>query len=563
MIWFVQTFRSYPELALFLTLALGFWLGKLRIGQFELGSVTGTLLAGILIGQMRIEIDSQMRSFFFLMFLFAVGYGVGPQFVRGLKKDGIPQLIFSVSQCGVSLAVAYLLARVLGYDLGQAAGVFAGSHTVTAAMGVAVDSIAGLALPISEKEFALKHLPVAYAVTYIFGTAGAAWFLSSIGPKILGVNLPAECQKMEMNTNNSDGDSGFLSLAERFDLRAYRLENERLHGKTIGEFEILFGQARVFVECMRRKGSVVHFNLSTVLERGDILGVMARREMHLNNSLDIGPEVADPDLLDVTVEVLEVVVINKEVAGITLKELAWSPLGRSQTRGVFLRKLVRGGIEIPISEDVVIDRGDVFQLIGSKGNLDRVASYLGYADRPTEMTDMIFVGSGIVIGGLLGAITLRVNNFPLQLSTSVGALLAGLIFGWLRSVKRTFGRIPAPALWILQNLGLTAFIAALGISVGPSFVVGIKESGVNMFVAGIFASTLPLIFGILMGKYVFKFHPAITLGATAGAQTSSASLAMIQNAANSKVPAMGYSVPYAVANILLTLWGAVIVWLLS
>jgi putative transport protein len=269
--------------------------------------------------------------------------------------------------------------------------------------------------------------------------------------------------------------------------------------------------------------------------------------------------VDDKALLDFPVQILDVVITNKVLAGKTLSELA----GHEFARGVFLRKLMRAGQEMPFTPGTSLDRGDVLTLVGAKRDVDRAAKEIGYADRPTNMTDMVFVGLGIVLGGLVGAVTIHVGGIPLSLSTSGGALMAGLVFGWLRSVNRTFGRIPAPALWILNNVGLTTFIAVVGISAGPSFVAGLKEAGLSLFVAGLVVTSVPLIIGVLMGKYIFKFHPGITLGAAAGARTTTAALGMIEDVAKSKVPALGYTVTYAVGNTLLTIWGLVIVLLLA
>jgi len=217
---------------------------------------------------------------------------------------------------------------------------------------------------------------------------------------------------------------------------------------------------------------------------------------------------------------------------------------------------------MPFAPGTVVDRGDVLQMVGSKRNVERAAEFFGYADRATNATDMIFVGMGIVLGGLVGALTIRVGGVPLSLSTSGGVLIAGLAFGWLRSVNRTFGRVPAPALWILNNVGLTTFIAAIGISAGPSFVAGVRDAGVSLFLAGIVVTSVPLVAGVLMGHHLFKFNPGITLGAAAGARTSTAALGLIQDAARSRVPALGYTVTYAVGNTLLTIWSLVIVLLM-
>jgi putative transport protein len=138
-------------------------------------------------------------------------------------------------------------------------------------------------------------------------------------------------------------------------------------------------------------------------------------------------------------------------------------------------------------------------------------------------------------------------------------LIAGLVFGWLRSKHPTFGRIPEPSVWILNNLGLNMFIAVVGITAGPSFVTGLKEVGISLFIIGALATSIPLIIGILMGRYVFKFHPAITLGCTAGSRTTTAALGAVEDAVGSETPALGYTVTYAVGNTLLIIWGVVIV----
>jgi len=557
--WIVKTFQQYPELAIFLTLALGYWIGNIKFGKFNLGAVTGVLLAGVLIGQMHITISPNVKSVFFLMFLFAVGYAVGPQFFRGLKSDGVPQVIFAALQCIVSLFTAYIVARFLGYDVGAAAGLLSGSQTISAVLGVATDAINQLSISAEEKTKLINHMPVAYAVTYLFGTAGSAWLLASIGPKLLRVDLPAECKKLEAKMGGTEAEPGVISMARKFDVRAYRVTNQILLNKTVADLEALPKDVRVFILRVRHGRTIIEPGPATVIVQDDVVVVATRHDVHVERGAMIGPEVDDKELLDFPVEVLDVVITNKSFAGKTLTELASS----ESARGVFLRKLVRAGQEMPFTPGTSIDRGDVLTLVGAKRDLERVVEELGYADRPTNMTDMVFVGVGIVLGGIVGALTIRLGGIPLSLSTSGGALMAGLVFGWLRSVKRTFGRIPAPALWILNNVGLTIFIAVVGISAGPSFVAGLKEAGVSLFLAGIVVTSVPLIIGVLMGKYLFKFHPGINLGACAGARTTTAALGMIEDVAKSKVPALGYTVTYAVGNTLLTIWGLVIVLLIS
>ena len=559
--WLVGTLRHYPELAIFLTLAIGYWVGKFKVGGFSLGAVTGTLLAGVLIGQLHIDISANVKSVFFLMFLFAVGYGVGPQFVRGLGADGLKQMAFAVIVVVFCLLSAYVAALIAGLDVGYAAGLLSGASTISAVIGVATDAINRLGLPPDQTQTLLNQIPIAYAVTYIFGTAGSAWFLASMGPKILGVDIVKECQEYEKTLSGGAGAAkpGMISAYRRFEARAYRIDpGSPMLGKPVSQ---LLPGIRVYVERVRRGGQIIEADGSTLLQPGDVVSMSGRRELlvdRVENELRL-PEVEDRDLLDQPAEALDVFVTSKELGGKTLEELSESDFAR----GVYLRRIMRSGIEIPILPKTQVHRGDILTLVGSQRHVEIAVKRLGYADRPTEMTDMVFVGLGIVLGGLVGALVFNVGGIPLSLSTSGGALIAGLIFGWLRSIHPTFGGIPAPALWVMNSVGLNTFIAVVGISAGPGFVAGLQELGISLFLWGIAVTLIPLLVGLLAGKYIFHFPAPINLGCCAGARTTTAALGMITETAKSQVPALGYTVTYAVGNTLLTIWGLVIVLLMT
>lgn len=566
MSWMVDTLRTYPEIAIFFSLALGFFVGNVKIGKFSLGSVTGVLLAGVLIGQARIEISPNVKSVFFLMFLFAVGYSVGPQFFRGLKSEGVPYALFALVLCASCLICAVVAAMVLGYNVGQAAGLLSGACTISAVLGVATDAINQLDQTPEQKKILLDSMPVAYAVTYLFGTAGSAWFLASVGPKVLGGNLVQACKELEAKLGAQEQEPGVVSAYARFVARAYRPTDPRFFEKTVGDFEkhlaALPGVGRAFVERIRHGQTIEEVTPATMLHEGDVIALAGPRDFLLQHQGSIGPEVEDRELLEFQAEILDVVVTNKDLEGKTLRQLADIHLGHD-ARGVFLRKLLRADQEIPISPGTQIDRGDVLQIVGSKRNVERVAKLVGYVDRVTDATNVVLMALGIAVGAVLGALSVQVGTIPLSLSTSGGALLGGLVCGWLRSRNRTFGRIPGPAVWLLNNVGLAAFISVVGISAGPSFVAGLKAAGLSLFLAGVFVTCVPLLVGLLAGRFIFRFHPAITLGACAGARTTTAALGAIQDACKSKVPAIGYTVPYAVGNMLLITWGVVIVALLA
>ena len=562
--WIINQLRERPELAIFLTLFLGFWLGKLRIGKFSLGTVTSVLLVGVLIGQLKIDVPGPIKSVFFLLFLFAVGYKVGPQFFRGLKKDGLPQVGFAVLMCVSVLVVTWLLALVMGYNPGEAAGLLAGSQTISAVIGVAEDTMANMGLDEAQRQSYINIIPVSYAVTYVFGTAGSAWVLSSLGPKLLGglEKVKAACKELEAKMGSSEADEpGFMHAARPVTFRAYKIENEWFkQGRRVIDLEMYFQKdgKRLFVERLRKQGVVRDVSPNTVLNIGDEVVLSGRREFVIGEEDWIGNEVQDAQLLDFPAETLPVTVTKKTFAGKTVANIRRHKF----MHGVSIRSIKRAGIEIPVLAQTKLDAGDVIEVVGTKQEVESAAAQIGYVDRPTHQTDMIFVGLGILIGGLFGALSIHIGGVPISLSTSGGALIAGLFFGWLRSKHPTFGRIPEASLWVLNNVGLNMFIAVVGIAAGPSFVQGFRDVGLSLFIVGAIATTLPLIIGLLLGKYVFKFHPAITLGCCAGARTTTAALGAIQDAVESETPALGYTVTYAVGNTLLIIWGVVIVLLI-
>src|SRR5262245_44971051 len=248
-------FKHYPELAIFLTLGVGYWVGSIKLGNFSLGAVTGTLLVGVLVGQMHIDISSTVKSIFFLLFLFALGYGVGPQFFRGLKSDGLPQVWFAIVICVLCLVTTWICAKVAGFDEGTAAGLLSGAQTISAVMGVATDTINGLELSAEQKKTMIDHIPVAYAVTYIFGTAGTAWILATLGPRLLKFDLAAASKEYEAKLAGGKEVSG-LTGYRMFTARSYRI-NDALAGKTVAQAEGQTGVFRVFIERIRRDGAIM------------------------------------------------------------------------------------------------------------------------------------------------------------------------------------------------------------------------------------------------------------------------------------------------------------------
>src|SRR6476646_2055937 len=192
-----ELLRHHPELALFATLSLGYFIGRLKFGALSLGTVASTLLIGVVIGLANIKIDPCTKCGFFYLFIFAIGYKVGPQFFQGLRGEGLQQAALSVIFCLLALGSVWAVSRILGYDKGLAAGLMAGAVTESATIGSASDAINQLNVPDDVKAIAVSHLAVGYSVTYLFGSAGVTWYLSQMAPKILQTDIRAACKQKE------------------------------------------------------------------------------------------------------------------------------------------------------------------------------------------------------------------------------------------------------------------------------------------------------------------------------------------------------------------------------
>ena len=557
------TLRAHPEVTFFLVLGIGYALGKLKVGSFSLGAVTGTLLAGVAVGQLGVHVPGEVKQCFFLLFLFSTGFRSGPQFFRGLKSDGIQQAALAVIIGTTGLVVAYLVSRLLSYDAGTAAGVIAGSLTESSTIGTASDAISRLSLSAADRATMINRIPVAFAVTYLIGVVGAAWFLAQLAPRLMGIDLEEECRRYERELQGGGHEKE--STARRdIEYRAYTVQpGSPLVGRRVHEIEQQTKAARLFVNRIRRGDQILEPDETTTVLSGDTLATTGRRELliaKVDEQILGVREVDDRDLLDLPAAVLDVVVTRADIDGRTLADLS----GEEAVRSVYLRRLTRAGTPVATFPGTKVQRGDVVTLVGPTRRLADAANRLGVPDRATDATDMVLVAFGIVAGALIGIPAVMLGGLEIGLSVSVGVLLSGVVCGWLRSMwPRYFGRIPGPTLWVFESIGLAGFVAVVGLDAGPDFVVGLRTSGPSLVLAGVVTVFVPHLVGVVLGHWAFKMPPGVMLGVCAGAGTATPALAAIQEAAKSTVPTLGYGVSYAVGNVLIALWGTVIVALIA
>ena len=561
--WLEKLFTKYPEMAAFLAVGIGCLVGRLKFRGVGLGVVTGSLLGGILVGNFfHVTVSDQAKSMFFLLFLFGIGYSVGPTFFHSLKGDGWRWAVLGTFVPVIGLLMSYAVAAFLKLDPGYAAGLLSGSLTESPAMGTASEAIRGLSLPNETKELLIGHIAVADAICYVFGTLGVIWCCASLGPKLLGINLHEESKKVEAKLGIQQAKLGVHSAWQAIGCRAYTVpQNAVIVGKTVGEAEKSVSGVRLFVERIRRGEEIFPPKRNTVLEAGDTLAVLGRTETLIKLLGPSSSEVADAELLQIPVASFDLYVTSKEIAGRTLQDIADN---LDEAQGVLLRGIIRGDESLPIGTETIVERGDTLQVTGSESAIQKLAPLVGRIIRPTDESNLSVLGLAVFVGVLVGAIiTIPIGNLKIALGTSIGTLLAGVLVGWARSVKPWFGEIPNAAILFMRSIGLTAFVAMVGLKAGPIFVSAVREQGYTLFLGGILVTLVPLICGLFFGRYVLKLDPALLLGGLAGAQTMIAGAAAVQEKSDSPVATLGYSYTVAFGHIFLTTWGTIIVFLMT
>jgi putative transport protein len=561
--WLVKLFTKYPEMGVYLAVGIGYIIGRLKFRGVGLGVVTGSLLGGVLIGNFfHVPVSDQAKALVFLLFLFGIGYSVGPSFLQNLKGDGWRWALLGVTVPVVGLATAYTVAHFLKLDPGYSAGMLSGALTESPAIGTAGEAIRNLSVPEDQKQLWIGHIAVADAICYIFGTLGVIWCCSSLGPKLLRFDLRTESKKVESELGIKQSKLGIYSAWQPIGFRAYKIpQNGPVVGKTVAEAEQSVPDARLFIERIRRGDKIFSPVVTTVLEAGDTVAVIGRTEVLIKALGPAASEVPDPELLEIPVASFDLYLTSKAIAGRTLQEIVDNV---EEARGVLLRGITRGGRAIPVGTQTVVKRGDTLHVTGSEAAVGKLAPEVGRMINPTEETDFAVLGVAIFVGILIGAVlTIPVGHLRIALGTSVGTLLAGVTVGWMRSVRPWFGRIPDSAILFMRSIGLAAFVAMIGLKAGPIFIASVKEYGYILFLGGVVVTLVPLIVGLFFGRYVLKLNPALLLGGVAGAQTMIAGVAAVQEKSDSTVATLGYSYTVAFGHVLLTTWGTIIVSLMT
>jgi putative transport protein len=585
--WIHQVFTKSPEIALFLSLAVGYFIGQINFGKFQLGGVGGSLLAAVVISQFGVQIDNGVKSVMFAIFIYAVGYDSGPQFFNSLSRKTLREIAMAVFLAVSALVTVLVCAKLFGLNKGIAAGLAGGALTQSAIIGTAGDAIARLGLPVAETKALQGDVAVAYAVTYVFGSLGAIIVCVNILPKFMGQGLKeaaAEAEKSLLGGAVAHGAGQTAALPELVG-RAYRVTGGNgavaraggadagglaikaasgeggvngAAGRTVAEIEMAESDM-ITIERIRRAGKAMEPRPDVMLQADDIVLVVGRREVMVTAASNIGEEVADTDGISVVMQNRQGVFTRKGMNHMTIAAVR-TTVDRDLRHGVFVQEIRRADQPLPILPETKLEHGDVITFYGSPQDTKRAVDAAGYELPVTNKTDFIYMGVGIVLGLLIGLIVVDVGGVPLTLGSGGGCLLAGLLFGWMRGKHPMYGVMPSAASQLMKDFGLAAFVAAVGLNSGLAAVVTVKNSGLTIFLLGAVVTILPLVLTMLFGRYVLGYtNAALLAGALTGSRSANPAFGGVLDKAESAVPTVPFAITYALANVLLTLLGPLVV----
>lgn len=558
MAYLAEIFRQSPEIALFLALSVGYWVGKFQFGKFQLGGVAGSLLAAVLISQVGVEIDNGIKAVLFALFIYAVGFESGPQFFRSIGRQSIREIAMAAVLAVSGLLTVVVLAKLMGLDKGIAAGIAAGGLTQSAIIGTAGSAIDKLGLAADETQRLQANVAIGYAVTYIFGSFGAIIVCVNILPWFMKRSIRDDALKAEAEMLKGARVYGAGEAAALPELvgRVYQVEGAA--GRTVAELEGLATRGTVTIERVKREGKITAADPDLKLKRSDVVLIVGRRAGIVELGAIVGTELASSDGMELVVTTRDVAVRGKEFVGRTVAQILKE--SADLRHGIFVLAVTRGGSRLDLTNDTIIHPGDLVTVHGVQEDLQRLAARVGPQIVPSDKTDFVFHGLGLTVGLLVGLAVVRLGSIPLTLGSGGGALMAGLVFGWYRSRHMTLGNMPTGASTLLRDLGLAGFVAVVGLQSGQQAVQTVMESGLSIFMAGVVVTILPLILTMLVGRYVLRYdNVAVFAGALTGSRSANPAFGEVLDKAGNSVPTMSFAITYALANVFLTLLGPLIV----
>lgn len=540
-------------LLIFTVLAFGLLLGKVQLKAFTLGSTAGVLLVGLLFGYLEYDVTNQTESIGFMLFIFCVGIEAGPNFFSVMAQDGLRYMLLSLVVILLGLLACLLVQYLFGFKGSLAAGLFAGALTSTPSLVGAQDAILTRIpdLDAAGRELLINQLSSAYALSYVIGLVAIILLVRYL-PKVLKMDLEQQANQLEQQRGFFRGRRAVRTPI----LRAYEVDEaleQQLRNRTLREIG-LYEKTGLLLERIKRDGEVIVPDSETILQRGDRFAMVGYPTSHAKVDLSLLTEVFDPDLIEFEIATADVVVVRRYAAGKTLQELALE-----SNWGCFAHALERGQVEVPLNRKVPLTKGDIVSISGEKLRLQELVEKIGFENKRSDVTDLLAFSIFFILGLVIGQFTLVLGDFSLSLGNAGGLLMSGVLMGYLRANRPSFGHVPQGALNMLKDLGLNVFMVSVGLSAGAGITEVFASSGWEIMLASLLIVLSALLSGYAFGRLVLGMNPALLLGAITGAMTSTPAMGILNESSRSSVPALGYVGTYAMANILLTLVGAMLV----
>ncbi|MDK9754667.1 transporter [Vibrio sp. D173a] len=559
-----------PFVFLFLSLAIGYPLGRLTFKGVSLGTTAGTLVVGVALALtsfsvygLKIEEPGLVSDIFLMMFMYAIGMKVGPQFFSGLARGGIDFVVIGLIVVFSNFAIVVIGAKLMGLEPGYAAGIISGSYTVTAVMGVAQSAISSGAFTPPEG-MSLDHvsanIAAGYAISYVLSTVLIILFIKYL-PSLFGIDPVKAGKDAEAEFSTGDDDEklpstfGFSDVGVLpIDVRAYKVTHQELVGRSVQELYQSFPDAAVLK--VVRGDEVIDASQNPTLALNDVIGIRGEyRVLIAEGEADIGNEVDEPRARNVDIEVADIHVGKSEHAGKTIAQLH-AEVGF----GVYFKAIFRQGHQQPLLPQTKVEVGDVIRIAGSKWCVEKTASQLNsVAIVESTVTETFYLALSLLVGYIFGHFSVTLAGIPFALGTSAGCMLTGIVFSFLRTRNPAFGGpMSEGARSFLQDIGLNLFVAVLAATVGPKILASFQGIIViKIALLGVTAALVPPLLAWLYGLYFRKMNPAILAGACAGGRNSTPAMKGAQDASQSDMPAIGYPVPYAVTSVLVLILGYV------
>lgn len=555
---FFEFLAKNPYVLLFLTVGLAVAVGRLTVKGYGLGMVAAAIVIGTALAvwasvyQVTLQLNDFTKLLFYYLFMYGVGLRVGPSFVNSLGKDGLRFTFLSLISCGVGLLIVVVGCRWLSLPLGAAGGMLAGSQTMSAAIGTAQQAVTAGAVNLPDgtsEEKVSAMIALSYGITYVWGTIGIV-LITKYLPKWWGIDARAAAADYEREHGVTSSDTQTLTGWRAGSVRAYRLDNPAVAGKSIREFLAENDEYKIIN--VVRQGRPLGADDDLRLMEGDYIALGGRQEALTQKMGLLGPEISDRLTLDVPLDQGEILVTNKAIVGKTLGELR----AEVAANHLGLMKLERGSAPLPIVADIKLQRMDILTVVGMPFAVQRAGELIGRVVRASVATDLLTLSAGMILGLLIGMIEFPAFGAKVGLGSAGGLLVSGVIVSSLSSRLRFFGNTPSAARNVLEDLGLVVFVAIVGINAGSSLLSQLTGMlALKIFLVGFVACSVPPFVVWAIGLHLFKINPAVLMGGVAGARSHSGPCREAAVEIGSNVPWIGFPVGYAVSGVLLTVMG--------